>query len=97
MVGKYFQSSTRFDFWTLTVYLLLVNFLFSFNGIEIASYTDNITPYVSGQEIEEVIQSLGEASEALFKWFSDNSMKSTAKKYGLLVGSSDKTRQFSHK
>ena len=67
MVGKYFQSSTRFDFWTLTVYLLLVNFLFSFNGIEIVSYTDTITPYVSGQEIEEVIQSLGEASETLFK------------------------------
>ena len=97
MNGRKRFDSTRFDFWTLTVYLLLVNFLFSFNGIEIASYTDTITPYVSGQEIEEVIQSLGEASQALFKWFSDNSMKSTAKKYGLLVGSSDKARQFSYK
>ena len=67
MNGRKRFDSTRFDFWTLTVYLLLVNFLFSFNGIEIASYTDTITPYVSGQEIEEVIQSLGEASEALFK------------------------------
>ena len=97
MVGKIFQSFTRFEFWTLAIYLLLVDLLFIFDGIEIASYTDNSTPYVSGQDIEEVIQPLEETSKILFKWFSDNSMKSTAKKYGLLVGSSDKTRQFSHK
>ena len=52
---------------------------------EIASYAYDKTPYVSGKDIEEVIQSLEEASKILLKWFSDNLMKSNANKCHLLV------------
>lgn len=61
--------------------------------MEIACYSDGNTLYmeaVSGKDIEEVIQSLEEASKILLKWFSDNLMKSNSDKYYLLVNISDR-------
>ena len=51
---------------------------------------DENTPCVSGKDIEEVIKSLEEASEVLFKWVADNLLKSNANKCHLLVNTSYK-------
>ena len=56
---------------------------------DIASYPDGNTPHVSADDIDGVIKSLDEASEILFKWFSDNLMKINADKCNLLVSTNN--------
>ena len=52
---------------------------------DIASYADDKAPYVTADDIDGVIASLENASNTLFKWFSDNLFKGNADKYHLLV------------
>ena len=61
--------------------------------IKIASYTDDNKPYVSGKYVEEVIQSLEEASKILLTWFLDNLIKSNAGKCRLLISTSNKVNK----
>ena len=61
------------------------------NKVDFASYTDDNTPYVLGNGVKEVINSLKEASDKLFYWFTDNQMmKANPDKCHLLTSSSDK-------
>ena len=45
-------------------------------NVDFASYADDNTIYNSSENIDDVILSLQESSKQLFKWFSDNQMKS---------------------
>ena len=55
--------------------------LYSINGnIDIASYEDRNAGYVKGNNIDEVVKSLQEASKSLFLWFVNNLMKSNVHK-----------------
>ena len=58
---------------------------FIIKDTDIASYANNNTPYVGTDNIDEVIKSLEEASEILFKWFNDDLLKSNSEKSNLLV------------
>ena len=60
------------------------------NKVDFASYTDDNTPYVLGNGVKEVINSLKEASDELFYWFTDTQMKANPDKCHLLTSSSDK-------
>ena len=60
------------------------------NKVDFARYDDNNTPYVMGNGIKEVINSLKEASDELFYWFADNQMKANPDKCHLLTSTSDK-------
>ena len=51
----------------------------------IVSYADSNTPYVSGNDIDEIIESLREGSSTLFTWFTDTIIKRDAEKLHLLV------------
>ena len=62
------------------------------NKVDFASFTDDNTPYVTGNGVKEVINSLKEASGELFDWFVDNQMKANPEKCHLLTSSSDKVR-----
>ena len=53
----------------------------------IASYTDDDTPYTTGNSIEEVTQKLQNAAQTLFQWFSDNQMKDNPDKCHFLCNS----------
>ena len=64
--------------------------LFFVGDIEIASYAGDNSSYVSDKNIEEVIQSVEQTSKILFKWISDNLMKSNADKCHLPVGTFNK-------
>ena len=44
---------------------------------------------IVADNIDGVINSLGEASEILFKWFNDNLMKINANKYYMLVSTNN--------
>ena len=52
---------------------------------DIASYTDDNTPYTSDFNLEEVIQKLELTTNNLFEWFKNNHMKANADKCHLLV------------
>ena len=65
--------------------IFLIDLFFTVEDIDIASYADDNTPYISAENINEVIHSLEEATNTLFKWFNDNLMKSNADKCHLLV------------
>ena len=52
---------------------------------EIANYADDNTPYGSGRNIEEVVTSLEEVSEAIFQWFRDNQLQGNANKCNVLL------------
>ena len=57
--------------------------------LDIASYADDNTPYVSASNMHRVVISLEEASTKLFKRFSDSLMKSNANKCHLLVNTNN--------
>ena len=71
--------------------ILLADLFFIADDFEIASYTEDNTPYISGKDIEEIKQSLEEASRDLaLKWFLDSLMKSNVDKCHLLVSTNNK-------
>ena len=54
------------------------------NKLDIASYADDSTPYVLGNGVIEVINSLKEEPDELLYWFANNQMKSNPDKCRLL-------------
>ena len=70
---------------TSIIQYFLINLFFIIEDTDIASYADDNTPYFSADNIDGVIKSLKDASDILFKWFSDNLMKINADKCHLLV------------
>ena len=62
---------------------------FIVKNIDIASHADDNTPYISANNINEIILSLEKTTDTLFKWFSDNVMKSNAEKCHLLVSTNN--------
>ena len=69
--------------------IYLIDLLFVIEDTDIASYADDITPYIIDDTVEGVIKSLEEVSKKLFKWFDDNLMKSNADKCHLLVSTNE--------
>ena len=60
-------------------------------NVDFASYADDNTIYNPIENIDDVILSLQESSKQLFKWFSDNKMKSNSDKCHLIVSTNDTT------
>ena len=56
-------------------------------NIYIASYADDKTPYTTGNSNEKVIQKLKSAAKTIFRWFSDNQMKTKPDKCHFLYNS----------
>ena len=59
------------------------------NETDFTSYADDNTPYVTGDSIEDVINSLENVSVTLFKWFADNQIKANKDKCHLLISCSE--------
>ena len=60
------------------------------NNTELASYADDNTPYAVGNNIEELIVKLQNASKTLFQWFSHNQMKPNPDKCSFICSTSKK-------
>ena len=60
------------------------------NETGFASYADDNTPYVVGNNIGEVIINLQNASLTLFQWFCGNQMKAHPNKYHFICSIDDK-------
>ena len=76
---------------TLLLFHIFVSGLFFIvNSMDIASYTNDNTPYATSSDIDSLIGLLEEVSKSLFTWFDNNLMKSNADKCHLLVSFNEK-------
>ena len=53
--------------------------------IDIASYEDDSTPFIVENDIDNVIVSLEQVSDALFNWFKNDHLKNNVDKCQVLV------------
>ena len=71
--------------------IFLCDLFFIMNDVEFASYADDNTPFFVGDDLNDVILKLQNASKTLFKWFNDNQMKANPDKCHFICSSSVKT------
>ena len=64
---------------------LLADLFFMRGDIDIANFTADNTPYTSAKNIDDVIESLEQASMSLFKWFGLNLLKGNADKFHFIT------------
>ena len=64
----------------LLLNIFLLDLFFILNNADVAVYSVNNTPYLVADKINDLIQSLEEASEALFQSFDKNLSKSNPDK-----------------
>ena len=67
------------------------------NDVEFASYADDSTPFFVGDDLNDVILKLQNASKTLFKWFNDNQMKADPDKSHFICSSSVKSIMIENK
>ena len=69
--------------------IFICDLFFIMDDTEFASYADDNTPYVSGENLDEVISLLEEKSRDLFRWFELNQMKANPEKCHLLLSTDE--------
>ena len=70
---------------------IFINDIFYFTQkTSIANYADDNTPYVTGNNLNDMLEILSSETSILFEWFRINEMKSNSDKCHLLVGKKDK-------
>ena len=57
----------------------MADLFFILNKTNIANYADDNTPYISSNEVNGLIKSLGEAPRELLKWFDGSLIESNPK------------------
>ena len=77
----------------------MADLFFILNKTNIANYADDNTPYISSNEVNGLIKSLGEAPRELLKWFDGSLIESNPEKCHLLVNTyvNAAIRQFSNR
>ena len=63
----------------------MCDLFFIVNKIDFASYVDDNTPFLSGDRLDDVLESLEKSSLNLFDWFPNNQMKANPDKCFLLT------------
>ena len=63
----------------------MYDLFFTVNETDFASYADDNTPFLSGDRLDDVLDSLENASLKLSDWFSDKQMKANPDKSHLLT------------
>ena len=71
--------------------IFLCDLFFIMNDVEFASYTDDNTPFFVGDNLNNVILKLQNASKTLFKWFNDKQMKANPDECHFICSSSVNT------
>ena len=70
--------------------IFIYDLFFIMNDIDFASYADDNTPFLLGEDIGDVIFKLQNASKTLFQWLYDNQMKANPDKYHFVYSSNEK-------
>ena len=69
----------------LLLNIFLADLFFVVEDIDIGSYADDSTPIIVENNIDNVIASLEQDSDALFNWFKNNRLKNNVDKCHVLV------------
>ena len=83
---KYYLAFHNGQF--LVHFFLIISWRTSFfvlKDIDIASYADDSTSFIVENNIDNVIASLEQVSDALFNWFKNNRLKNNVDKCPILV------------
>ena len=67
----------------------MCDLFFIIKDYDVANYADGNTPYLSGKNVEEVLNGLEIVSSNLFQWFTENELKGNASKCHLLISSGE--------
>ena len=70
--------------------IFLCDLFSKITDIDFASYADDNTPFIVGEDIGDVIFKLQNASKTVFQWFYDNQMKANPDKCHFICSSNDK-------
>ena len=70
--------------------IFICDLIFIMNDIEFASYADDNTLFIIGEDIGDVIFKLQNTSKTLFQWFYDNQMKANLDKFHFTCSSNEK-------
>ena len=65
--------------------IFLCDLLLTIEGNYFTNYADDTTPYVTGNNAEEVVSELKAVTQKLFIWFAQNEMKANVNKCHLLL------------
>ena len=85
--GKKFSQEFHKDrSWVLSY---LTYFSISIEGNYFTNYADDTTPYVIGNNAEEVVSELKAITQKLFTWFAQNEMKANLNKCHLILSTTD--------
>ena len=68
--------------------IFLADLFLIHSDIDITNFSDGNTPYLSAKIVEDVIESLEQASVSLFRWFENNILKGNTDKCHFLVSTS---------
>ena len=79
---KYYLSFYKGQF---LVHSFLIDLFFVVKDIDIASYANCSTPFIVENDIDSVVASLEQFSDALFNWFKNNCLKNNVDKCHVLV------------
>ena len=85
MGGNNFSSTPGIYIDPILFNIFLSDLFLVVQNVDFASYAGNNTIYDAGDNIHEVIFFLQESSKKLFKWFTDNQMKTKEDKYHLTL------------
>ena len=66
---KFLRSSIRIDFRSTPIKHLSLQFILTIEGNNFTNYADDTTPYVIGNNAEEVVSELKAITQKLFTWF----------------------------
>ena len=74
--------------------IFIFDLLSIMNNVNFASYADDNTPYVVGDGVTQVNESLKEVSDELFCWFANSQMKANPDKCHLIKSCSDEVSTY---
>ena len=69
--------------------IFLCDLFLTIEGNHFTNYADDTTPYIIGNNAEEVVSELKAITQKLFTWFSQNEMKVKLNKCNLLLSTTD--------
>ena len=69
--------------------IFLCNLFLTIEGNYFTNYANDTTPYVIGNNAEEVVSELKAITQKLFTWFAQNEMKANLNKCHLLLSTTD--------
>ena len=84
----YVWGTAKLNFGTTSINIFLADLFHIHSDIDIANLADDNTPYLSDENVKDVLEPLERASVSLFRWFENTLLKGNADKCHFPVSTS---------